>query len=532
MLDGQMETPPAPAHEVRDNRAMAGTLETPRIGPTPALPRGPHSLSREEVAANQRMRLLEGMIDAIGEKGYAATTVSDVIRRAGVSRKAFYEHFANKEECFLATYDSIAAIGRRSVSNAFRRAEGVPDGIHAALGEVIELAISRPQALRVLMVEIGAAGPAGIARRERLVVGFEEFVRQNLGLPPGPGPIPNPILRGVVGGILHVVYGYLRRGERKQLRRRLPDLVGWATSYWPAPMSIMTLVDPAPGELHLDLAGGRAPGSLSLGAATSRRRRLPRGENGMPRSFVVHSQRERILDAVTNLTARGGYASLTVEGIAAEAAVSLQAFYEHFSDKEDAFLVAYEIGSDKALGLVGRAYDAQGEWAYGIRAALEALFRFLAGEPAFAHMAMIDVLAATERTTARALKGATPYAQMLQPGLQLAGNGRPAPDVTLYAIAGGLFELMLHHALQGRMRELPAMVPRATFFALAPFIGGEAAGQVAVGTGGAAVAPAGGAAGAAVAPGGAAADGDAARAGGAGEELVEGAEKPLLAAEA
>ena len=366
------------------------------------------------------------MIDAIGEKGYAATTVSDVIRRAGVSRKAFYEHFANKEECFLATYDSIAAVGRRGVSMAFRRAEGLPDSVQAALGELIELAIARPQALRVLMVEIGAAGPAGIERREQLVVRYEDFLRESLGLPAGPGAIPNPILRGVVGGILHVIYTHLRRGERKQLRRRLPDLVNWATSYWPAPESILTLVDPTPQELHLDLTGGgrAAPGSLSLGAATSRRRRLPRGENGMPRSFVVHSQRERILDAVTNLTARGGYAALTVEGIAAEASVSLQAFYEHFSDKEDAFLVAYEIGQDKALALVERAYDAQPDWRYGVRAGLAALFNFLAGEPAFAHMAMIDVLAATERTSARAFKGAAPYAQMLQPDPEHAPNGR------------------------------------------------------------------------------------------------------------
>ena len=474
----QMETPSASIDRTRDNRGMPDVLEQPRIGPTPGLPRGPHSLTREQVASNQRLRLLEGMIDAIGDKGYAATTVSDVIRRAGVSRKAFYEHFANKEECFLATYDSIAAVGRRGVSMAFRRAEGLPDSVQAALGELIELAIARPQALRVLMVEIGAAGPAGIERREQLVVRYEDFLRTSLGLPAGPGAIPNPILRGVVGGILHVIYTHLRRGERKQLRRRLPDLVAWATSYWPAPESIMTLVDPTPQELHLDLTGGRAPGSLSLGAATSRRRRLPRGENGMPRSFVVHSQRERILDAVTNLTTRWGYAALTVEGIAAEASVSLQAFYEHFSDKEDAFLVAYEIGQDKALALVERAYDAQPDWRYGVRAGMSALFGFLAGEPAFAHMAMIDVLAATERTSARAFKGAAPYGQMLQPDPEHAPNGRP-PEVTVHAIAGGLFELMLHHALQRRVHELPVLVPRATYFALAPFIGAEAAGEVA-----------------------------------------------------
>jgi AcrR family transcriptional regulator len=482
----QTETPPVSIEPARDNRRMPEVLEPPRIAHTKALPRGPHSLTREQVATNQRARLLEGMIDAIGEKGYAATTVSDVIRRAGVSRKAFYEHFANKEECFLATYDSIAAVGQRGVATAFRRAQGLPDGVQAALAELIELATARPDALRVLMVEIGAAGPAGIERREQLVVRYEDILRESLNLAAGPGAIPNPILRGVLGGILHVIYAHLRRGERKQLRRRLPDLVNWATSYWPAPESIMTLVDPTLADLHLDVtgdggwrAGGRAPGSLSLGAATSRRRRLPRGENGMPRSFVVHSQRDRILDAVTNLTARGGYAALTVEGIAADASVSLQAFYEHFSDKEDAFLVAFEIGQDKALALVERAYDAQPDWRYGVRAGLAALFGFFAGEPAFAHMAMIDVLAATERTTARAFKGASPYAQMLHPAPGHTPGGARVPEVTIQAIGGGLFELMLHHALQRRMPELPVMVPRATYFALAPFIGAEAAGEVA-----------------------------------------------------
>jgi AcrR family transcriptional regulator len=420
------------------------------------------------------------MIDTIGEKGYAAGTVSDVIKRAGVSRKAFYEHFANKEECFLATYDSIAAVGQRGVSTAFGRADALPDSVQEALGQLFELAIARPDALRVLMVEIGAAGPAGIQRREQLVVRYEDFLRESLRLAPGPGPIPNPVLRGVVGGILHVLYGHLRNGDRKQLlRKRLPQLVGWATAYWPAPASMITLVDPRPQELHLDLTGGRAPGSLSLGAASSRRRRLPRGENGMPRSFVVHSQRERILDAVTILTAKAGYAALTVEGIAAEASVSLQAFYEHFSDKEDAFLVAYEIGHDKALALVERAFDSETDWRYGVRAGLEALFHFLAGEPGFAHMATVDVLAATERSSTRAFKGATSYLQMLLPGLDHSPNGNRPPDVAVQAIAGGLFELMLHHALQYRMHELPTMVPRATYFALAPFIGAEAAGEVA-----------------------------------------------------
>src|SRR4051794_32391335 len=71
-----------------------------------SLPRGPHGLAREVVAASQRGRLIDAIAHVVAEKGYARTTVADVIERAGVSRKTFYEHFRDKETCFLAAYDT------------------------------------------------------------------------------------------------------------------------------------------------------------------------------------------------------------------------------------------------------------------------------------------------------------------------------------------------------------------------------------------------------------------------------------------
>ena len=85
-----------------------------RARPTKArergLPRGPQALPPEEVAADQRERLYEALIKAINERGFVATTISDLVAGAGVSRRSFYEHFENKEECLLATYDTL--IGR------------------------------------------------------------------------------------------------------------------------------------------------------------------------------------------------------------------------------------------------------------------------------------------------------------------------------------------------------------------------------------------------------------------------------------
>ena len=71
------------------------------------LPWGPQALPRETVAEHQRERLFKAMVEAVNERGFVATTISDLVTRAGISRRSFDEHFQNKEECLLATYDTI-----------------------------------------------------------------------------------------------------------------------------------------------------------------------------------------------------------------------------------------------------------------------------------------------------------------------------------------------------------------------------------------------------------------------------------------
>src|ERR1700739_1664107 len=73
------------------------------------LPRGPHGLTPSEVARSQRERLLAAMTDAVAELGYTATPVSEVIERAGVSRKTFYVHFRDRRDCLVAAYEQAAA---------------------------------------------------------------------------------------------------------------------------------------------------------------------------------------------------------------------------------------------------------------------------------------------------------------------------------------------------------------------------------------------------------------------------------------
>src|SRR5882757_2849007 len=73
------------------------------------LPRGRHTLSPETVRASQRQRLIDAMVDSVGERGYTATTVPDVVASARVSRNAFYALFEDKADCFIAACDEHAA---------------------------------------------------------------------------------------------------------------------------------------------------------------------------------------------------------------------------------------------------------------------------------------------------------------------------------------------------------------------------------------------------------------------------------------
>src|ERR1700691_3289722 len=179
--------------------AMPPAARTPHDNPPPGrrLPHGPHSLSRERVATDQRQRLTMALIAAIGERGYTATTVADIVARAGVSRKTFYQHFAGKQECFLTAYDAITIEGMHRVQHAYYAVDGWADRVEAAIRVLFESAIENPDAVRLIMVEIGAVGSGGIEHREHVMAQYTQFMRDGLDLPPGKGTGPD-ITLGVV----------------------------------------------------------------------------------------------------------------------------------------------------------------------------------------------------------------------------------------------------------------------------------------------------------------------------------------------
>ena len=145
------------------------------------LPRGRHRLSRSVVAGSQRQRLLAAMADVVAEKGYARTTAAAVYSRAGVSSKAFYENFADKEACFLAAYDEGVEAFSRRVGDRALATQGNPRAAFGVLLEayLTEMAAQRSFA-RTFLIEVYAAGPAALARRVEVHTRFVDLAERLL----------------------------------------------------------------------------------------------------------------------------------------------------------------------------------------------------------------------------------------------------------------------------------------------------------------------------------------------------------------
>src|SRR3954452_13087236 len=113
----------------------------------------------------QRERMLAAVVDAVAETGFAEMTVADVVARAGVSRRTFYEHFDDKLDCFLAAYQERADALFREVEEAVRAAEP-RDRLRTGLDAYLERLAAEPTFARVLTIDILAAGPRALDVRE------------------------------------------------------------------------------------------------------------------------------------------------------------------------------------------------------------------------------------------------------------------------------------------------------------------------------------------------------------------------------
>jgi AcrR family transcriptional regulator len=398
-------------------------------------------LSPELVAQNQRERLLAATTVAVAERGYEQTPVAELLKLSGISRTTFYQHFpGGKEECFLATVDAGMATALNAVSQACDGEGSWDERMERAFDALGQTIAEHPAAARLCLIDVYSPGAEGLRHGDEARSSFGWLLTQALGQSPERSGVPPVVGSAIVGGVRQALAREVARGEADRLPALIGDLRHWATSYRTPPTPL------------------RRPRSRPPATGSTR--------------LIVHDQVERIFGAVAATTIEKGYPAMTLDDIAKSASASLTTFYQHFDTKEDAFLAAYDTAMAQAAAAAMPPFRWSRSWPLAVRAALDAFLAFFASEPAWARIAMVDVLTAGPRALEHRDRALGLFTEILQPGFEHAPELGPG---AAEAIGGAIHTLMYDQVQRRGGEHLSQVLPAATFVALAPFIGAEEA---------------------------------------------------------
>lgn len=194
------------------------------------LPRGRHGLSPSVVAADQRERMFHALAEAMAERGYVATPVAEIIRRAGVSRETFYQQFGSKQDCFIAAYGWATDALRAGFAEELG-AEGAPlDRFSGLLGRYLAALAEDPDRARLYLVEGYAAGPAVTRRRLEVQGEAAAALAQVFGARDEQDRFA---CEALLAAIVQMVTTRITLGEPEALAGLRPPLVALAASLFP-----------------------------------------------------------------------------------------------------------------------------------------------------------------------------------------------------------------------------------------------------------------------------------------------------------
>ncbi|HEY1451293.1 MAG TPA: TetR/AcrR family transcriptional regulator, partial [Solirubrobacteraceae bacterium] len=202
---------------------------------------------------------------------------------------------------------------------------------------------------------------------------------------------------------------------------------------------------------------------------------LPRGRHGLPPSVVARSQRTRIVAGTAEVMAAKGYANVTVADIVAAAGISREVFYEHFTDKQNAFMETQQFATQAILNTCAEAYFSATEWPERVWRALGALLKLIAEHPAIAQVRLIESYAAGEPAVRSIEEFVRAASIFLEEGFTYRGEESALPRLATQSIIGAVLELISRNVASGENDELPRYLPQLTYIALAPFLGHEEA---------------------------------------------------------
>jgi AcrR family transcriptional regulator len=408
------------------------------------LPHGPHGMGREAVARHQRARLYGAMIEAIDRQGYKATTVAHVIALAGVSRRAFYEQFANKEDCFLATYDIAVARAKKRMLEGWMGERGWANRMHRACQAFVEDSIKNTKATRLVLIDGLGLGVPSRERMLRSAVAFERALAAGFRAAPDGVPLPPLAPKAIVGGARYALFDRLRNGREAELPALTDELLDWISAY-------------------------RSP-SARIGLAGA----VPHTPAEPARFLESDEKRTRVLGAVVHLTLDQGYRELTDPQIAQFAGMSTESFHKHFPDKRACYMAVVDAFFQETVEAITAAAARGSSWEEGAYLGVKAGVEHFAAHPGLVKMAFVDLFEVGPAVIESIGQTLGRLSALLR---EHSPEPVRAPLLAHEAILGGVWAVIGSYAVRKRVKYLPSLIDHLAFIVLAPYIGPKLAAQ-------------------------------------------------------
>jgi AcrR family transcriptional regulator len=408
------------------------------------LPHGPHGMGRDAVARHQRARLFGAMIEAIHRPGYKGTTVAHVIALAGVSRRAFYEQFANKEDCFLGTYDIAVARAKRRMVDGWMSERGWANRVHRACQAFVEDAQRNVKSTRLVLIEGLGLGAKSRERMMRSALAFERVLAGGFRAAPDGVQLPALGPKAIVGGGRYLIFERLRSDRVAELGMLTDELLDWISAY-------------------------RSP-AARIGVARSG----PPHRPAEPARFLESGEkRARVLGAVVHLTLDEGYIELTDPQIAQFAGMSTESFHKHFPSKQECFVAVVDEFVEETIETIVAAAARAESWPEAAYLGVKAGIDHCAAHPGLTKMAFVDIFDVGPVVTECIGRTLGKLATMLQ---ESSPEPRRAPLLAHEAVVGALWAIIGNYATPKRVKYLPSLVDHLAFLVIAPYVGPKTAG--------------------------------------------------------
>ncbi len=189
------------------------------------MPPGRHLVPHDFVVQNQRERILLATAELVAERGYQKTTIESIAKTARVALSTFYEHFDDKEACFLAAFDESVEAAAAVFEELVDPAEDWADQIGTGLEVFLEMVATETPRAVLCLVESQAAGPAALARYQAMLESVAPKLREGRALNPRAARLPEGLEVSIAGGIAWLVHQRLVAGEAGKTKELLPEVL-------------------------------------------------------------------------------------------------------------------------------------------------------------------------------------------------------------------------------------------------------------------------------------------------------------------